>query len=86
MRWWPPWANICRPAAVWVDLPEGVPSRALLPQAEAAGVSFIPGANFHLDGGGQTSLRLALSLYPPETLAEAARRLGAAASRPGSLQ
>lgn len=69
---------------VWVDLPKGVPSRAVLPHAEAAGMSFIPGANFHLDSGGQSSLRLALSLYPPADLAEAARRLGAAvAGMPG---
>src|SRR5260221_368529 len=33
---------------VWVDLPEDTPSQALLPYAEAAGMSFIPGANFHL--------------------------------------
>ena len=69
---------------VWVDLPVGMSSQAVLPRAEAAGMSFIPGARFHLDGGGQSSLRLALTLYPPATLAEAARRLGAAVSgRPG---
>jgi DNA-binding transcriptional MocR family regulator len=66
---------------VWVDLPPGGSSRALLPLAEAAGVSFIPGTSFHLGGGGQTSLRLAFSLYPPEQLAEAARRLGTAAGQ-----
>jgi DNA-binding transcriptional MocR family regulator len=64
---------------VWVELPADTPSRDLLPYAEAAGVSFIPGSNFYLDGGGQNSLRLALSLYPPAELAEAARRLGLAA-------
>jgi DNA-binding transcriptional MocR family regulator len=38
-------------------------------------VSFVPAARSHLDGhdGG---LRLAFTLYPPEQLAEAARRLG----------
>jgi 2-aminoadipate transaminase len=65
---------------VWVDLPSGVDSRALKAHAEAAGMSFIPGTSFHTDGGGQAGLRLALSLYPPEALAEAARRLGAAAN------
>ncbi len=63
---------------VWVDLPAGVDSQALLPPAEAAGMSFIPGSKFHLDGSGHSSLRLALTLYPPQALAEAARRLGAA--------
>ena len=50
-------------------------------------MSFLPGSKFHLDGGGQSSLRLALTLYPPEALAEAARRLGAAlAGMPGAIQ
>jgi len=64
---------------VWVELPADTSSRDLLPYAEAAGMSFIPGSNFCLDGGGQNSLRLALSLYPPAEMAEAARRLGLAA-------
>ena len=64
---------------VWVDLPAGVSSRALLPKAEAAGVSFFPGGGFHLGGGGDGGLRLAFSLYAPAQLAEAARRLGQAA-------
>jgi 2-aminoadipate transaminase len=78
----PPGCRVRTPGGgffVWIELPAGANSRALLPYAEAAGMSFIPGANFHLNGGGQTGLRLAFSLYPPEALAEAARRLGAAA-------
>jgi 2-aminoadipate transaminase len=63
----------------WVELPAGADSRDLRPLAERAGVSFLPGATFHLDGGGQNGLRLAFSLYPAETLAEAAGRLGVAA-------
>ena len=63
---------------IWVELPEGVESDALLPAAEAAGVAYIPGQRFHLDKRGHNTLRLAFSLYPPEHLAEAARRLGAA--------
>jgi 2-aminoadipate transaminase len=60
---------------IWVSLPAGLRASALLPAAEAAGVSFVPAARSHLDGhdGG---LRLAFTLYPPEQLAEAARRLG----------
>jgi 2-aminoadipate transaminase len=79
----PPGCSVRAPGGgffVWIELPDGTDSRALLPHAEAAGMSFIPGANFHLDGSGQTGLRLAFSLYPPEALAEAARRLGAAAN------
>ena len=78
----PPTCTVHTPGGgffVWVELAPGIDSRALLPLAERAGVSFFPGAGFHLDGGSQSGLRLAFSLYQPEALAEAARRLGAAA-------
>ena len=62
---------------IWVSLPAGLQAGTLLPAAEAAGMSFVPAARSHFDGfdGG---LRLAFTLYPPEQLAEAARRLGEA--------
>jgi DNA-binding transcriptional MocR family regulator len=62
---------------VWVTLPEDVESAALLDKAEATGLSYVPGQRFHLDKRGRNALRLAFSLYPPEQLAEGARRLGA---------
>lgn len=62
---------------VWLSCP--LPARSLLPLAEAAGVSFIPGERFYLDGGGSHNLRLSFSLYAPDALREAARRLGVAA-------
>jgi DNA-binding transcriptional MocR family regulator len=61
---------------VWVRLPEGLDAATLLPQAEGAGVAYIPGARFHTGGGGTNALRLAFSLYEPEELLDAARRLG----------
>jgi 2-aminoadipate transaminase len=39
-------------------------------------VAYLPGALFHNGGGGTNTLRLAFSLYDPDELAEAARRLG----------
>jgi 2-aminoadipate transaminase len=63
---------------VWVQLPEAIDANELLPRAEAAGVSYIPGARFHTGGGGTAALRLAFSLYEPEELVDAARRLGSA--------
>ena len=63
---------------VWVTLPAGLDATVLLPHAEAAGMAFIPGANFHLDGRGSNTLRLAFSLYPPQELVHAAQRLGKA--------
>jgi len=61
---------------VWVQLPEGCDSAALLPAAEAAGVAYVPGARFCADGGGARHVRLAFSLLRPDELAEGARRLG----------
>jgi DNA-binding transcriptional MocR family regulator len=61
---------------VWVRLPPGYNSAALLPVAEAAGVSYVPGLRFHADGSGERYVRLAFTLLPLEDLAEGARRLG----------
>jgi DNA-binding transcriptional MocR family regulator len=61
---------------VWVRLPQDLDATALLPRAEAAGISYIPGARFHSHGEGANALRLAFSLYDPDELIEAARRLG----------
>jgi len=61
---------------VWVRLPAPLDAAALLPAAEAAGVSYLPGARFFPDGGGASFLRLSFSLLPPDQLDEGARRLG----------
>ncbi|MCX7708062.1 MAG: PLP-dependent aminotransferase family protein [Anaerolineae bacterium] len=60
----------------WVQLPAGFDSAALLPDAEAAGVSYVPGSRFFVTGDGVQSLRLAFSLLPVEALEEGIRRLG----------
>jgi 2-aminoadipate transaminase len=67
---------------IWVTLPPGADSGRLLPAAEAHGVSFAPGAAFCSDGDAR-GLRLAFSFYDERTLAEGARRLGAALATPG---
>jgi DNA-binding transcriptional MocR family regulator len=61
---------------VWMRLPPGVDTTALLPIAESAGVSYVPGARFCTDGEGQRYCRLAFTLVSPEELEEGARRLG----------
>jgi DNA-binding transcriptional MocR family regulator len=63
---------------VWLALPDGVRSDALLARAESLGVSFVLGVRPCWSGGGENALRLAFSLYAPEELAEAVRRLGEA--------
>jgi len=61
----------------WVTLPAGRDARALLAEAEARGMSFVPGSVFHLDReGGGRALRLSFSRSSPADLREAVRRLG----------
>jgi DNA-binding transcriptional MocR family regulator len=47
---------------VWVDLPGDIDSRALLREAQSAGVVFAPGHQFHHDGRPSTGLRLTTAL------------------------
>jgi len=47
---------------VWVELPEGIDSSALLNEAQSAGVMFSPGHQFHHDGRPSTGLRLTTAL------------------------
>jgi 2-aminoadipate transaminase len=54
---------------VWVDLPSGIDARARLDAAVEAGVAYVPGAPFFVDGTGQSSLRLAFSKEDPARIA-----------------
>ena len=65
---------------VWLRLPGGLDSRALLPQADAAGMTYQPGSKFDASGALDPSwLRLSFARYPGADLIEGARRLGATA-------
>ena len=59
----------------WVTLPAGADAAALLPKAQAAGVSFIPGAQNFPRSDGRRHLRLSFSFLPPDQLAEGIKRL-----------
>ncbi len=62
---------------VWLELPSGPPSGALLGAAEEAGVTFVAGGDFFPGGrGGERSLRLAFSFVSPEEIAEGVSVLG----------
>jgi 2-aminoadipate transaminase len=64
---------------LWLDLPDGVEAPALLPAAEAAGVTFVPGPDFFPRGGGGVSAaRLAFSFASPAQITDAIGRLAAA--------
>ena len=79
----PPGTTWTEPAGgyfIWVELPPGLDARALLPAAEIAGTSLLPGSAFVLDrGAGTGAARLAFSRYPAATLGEAVARLAASA-------
>ena len=60
---------------LWVDLPAGVRGDALLAQADEAGVTFVKGADFFVDGGGESAIRLAFSYATAEEIDEGIGRL-----------
>jgi len=67
---------------VWVQLPPSVSVNELGPIAIAHGMAFLPAQRFYLHGAeAPNAIRLAFSMYPPDTLEEAASRLGAAADQ-----
>jgi DNA-binding transcriptional MocR family regulator len=59
---------------LWLDLPDDADAAELLGRASAAGVTFVPGADF---GGPPSSARLAFSFVSPEEIDEGVRRLAA---------
>jgi 2-aminoadipate transaminase len=67
-----------RPAGgmfLMVTLPAGQSATALLPAALQQNVAFVPGAEFHLDGNGDRTLRLNFSNPSVERIEEGIRRL-----------
>jgi 2-aminoadipate transaminase len=63
---------------VWVSLPSGMDSEALLPEAISRGVAFVPGRYFYAGPGRAETLRLSFATASPSELREGAARLGAA--------
>lgn len=60
---------------LWVDLPAGVSGEGLLAQADEAGLTFVKGADFFVDGGGESAIRLAFSYATAEEIDEGIGRL-----------
>jgi 2-aminoadipate transaminase len=70
---------------VWLDLGDGADTPSLLPAAEAAGVTFVPGGAFYPPGAaaGRSAARLAFSFPSADELREGVARLaGALAAAP----
>jgi 2-aminoadipate transaminase len=61
---------------LWVTLPHGMDSSALLAHALEENVAFVPGKAFHPSGGGEETLRLNFSYCAPARIEEGIRRLG----------
>jgi len=61
---------------VWVTLPEGLDSQAMLPRAVTARVAYTPGTAFYADGMGSRNMRLSFCFPTPERIHEGTRRLG----------
>ena len=60
---------------VWMTLPEGLDSKALLPRAVASRVAFVPGTGFFSDGQGARQMRLSYCYPQPDRIREGVRRL-----------
>ena len=62
----------------WLTLTDSTNTDALLASAREAGVSYRPGTAFSASGGFTDALRVSISLYESDELAEGLRRLAAA--------
>ncbi len=62
---------------VWVTVPEGLDSQAMLPRAVTNRVAYVPGTGFYADGLGSRNMRLSYCFPTPERILEGTRRLGA---------
>ena len=60
---------------LWVTLPEGYDTDAMLPQATDRGIIYLPSSWFYPDRSWSRSMRLNFSSQPEERIAEAMRRL-----------
>ena len=59
---------------VWLTLPEGLDSQAMLPRGVNARVAFIPGGAFYADGQGARNVRLSYCFPPPDRIKTGVQR------------
>lgn len=62
---------------MWVDLPDCIDTVAMLADAAAQKVAYVPGMPFFVDGSGRSTLRLSFASVPPDIIEEGIKRLGA---------
>ncbi len=66
---------------LWVTLPAGCDSQAILADAVEQGVAFVPGRGFYACGGGEDTMRLNFSNANEEQLQQGIARLGTVLKR-----
>lgn len=74
----PPGCSWTHPAGgfyVWLTVPEGVDTKAMLPRAVTARVAYASGTGFYADGLGSRQMRLSFCYPTPERITEGVRRL-----------
>jgi 2-aminoadipate transaminase len=71
------WTNPQGGFYVWVKVPEGLDTKAMLPRAVTARVAYVPGTAFYADGQGRDYMRLSYCYPSPERIREGVRRLAA---------
>jgi len=59
---------------VWLTLPQGLNSKAMLPRAVTERVAYVPGTAFFADGTGQRNVRLSYCYPDPDRIREGVRR------------
>ena len=60
---------------IWLKIPEGLDSRAMLPRAITAKVAYVAGTGFYMDGEGSDHMRLSFCYPTPDRIHEGIRRL-----------
>jgi DNA-binding transcriptional MocR family regulator len=60
---------------LWITLPDGIDSKAMLPLAVKELVAYTPGTAFYGDGTGQNKLRVCYSFPTPENIKVGIKRL-----------
>jgi DNA-binding transcriptional MocR family regulator len=59
---------------VWLTLPKGLNTKAMLPRAVTERVAYVPGTAFFADGTGQRNVRLSYCYPDPDRIREGVRR------------
>lgn len=59
----------------WVQLPDGLDAKAMLPRAVTGRVAYVPGTAFYADGQGVDRMRLSFCFPTPDRIREGVRRL-----------